>query len=366
MRSLVVAGTVVAALTGCGEVAAPGPSSTGAASCAPTVDATLRSVATRIYAQAADGPNVVSATRRLARSPALARSVERGDASQTRAALHPLLKGQIHRIVVTRGRHVLARLGTSPALAPVSGVIRDASGRPVGRYTLAVGDDAGIVGIIRALTGSRVQVLPATAPAPGGATASFAATAFPSGAVRIWLLGAGPAACGATPAETAAATIGAIATRLYRVEATGPSTQRVLRHVARDRRFAAAVAAADPVALRAAIVRFFRTHSLHVVRVRATTAGGQLVGDVGGPFVLAPASTAVRDARGRVAGSVTLAVQDDTGYMKLVHRFTGADVLMRTATGTVPGSASAGGRQPTFSFTATAFPTGPLTVSLFN
>jgi hypothetical protein len=211
-----------------------------------------------------------------------------------------------------------------------------------------------------------VRILPADRPAPGRATASFAATAFPSGAVRVWLLGGAAPACGATAAQTTAATIGAIATRLYRVEATGPSTQRVLRHVARDRRFAAAVAAADPVALRAAIVRFFRTHSLHVVRVRATTAAGRLVGDVGGPFVLAPASTVVRDARGRVAGSVTLAVQDDTGYMKLVHRFTGADVLMRTATGTVPGSAPAGGRQPTFSFTATAFPTGPLTVSLFN
>jgi hypothetical protein len=366
VRSLVVAGTVVAALTGCGEVVATGPNGTGASACQSTVDATLRNVAMRIYAQAAHGPNVVSATRRLARSPALARAVERGDASQTRAALRPLLKGQIHRIVVTRGARVLARLGTSSALAPVRGVISDTSGRPVGQYTLAVGGDAAIVGIIRALTGAQVRVLAATAPAPGGATASVAATAFPSGAVRIWLLGGASPACGATPAQTAAATTGAIATRLYDVEATGPSTQRVLRHVARDRRFAAAVGADDPVALRAAIVRFFRTHSLHVVRVRATTVAGQLVGDVGGPFVLAPASTAVRDAHGRIAGRVTLAVQDDTGYMKLVHGFTGADVLMRTATGTVPGSSPAGGRQPTFSFTATAFPTGPLTVSLFN
>jgi hypothetical protein len=366
VRSLVVAGTIVAALTGCRAVVATGPSSTGASSCAPTVDATLRSVAMRIYAQAAHGPNVVSATRRLARSPALARAVERGDASQTAAALRPLLKGQIHRVVVTRGGRVLARLGTSPALAPARGVIRDTSGRPAGQYVLAVGGDAAIVGIIRALTGAQVRILAANRPAPAGATASFAATAFPSGAVRIWLLGGASPACGATPAQTAAATIGAIATRLYNVEATGPSTQRVLRHVARDRRFAAAVAADDPVALRAAIVRFFRTHSLHVVRVRATTAAGQLVGDVGGPFVLAPASTAVHDARGRVAGRVTLAVQDDTGYMKLVHRFTGADVLMRTTTGTVPGSASAGGRQPTFSLNATAFPTGPLAVSLFN
>jgi hypothetical protein len=367
VRSLVVAGTVVAALAGGGAVIASGGSGgSGAPSCAPAVDATLRDVAMRIYAQAADGPNVVSATRRLDRSPALARAVERGDAARTRAALRPLLRSQIHRIVVTRGTRVLASLGTSPALAPVRGVIRDARGRPVGRYKLAVGDDPAIVGIIRALTGAEVRVLPADRPAPGRATASFAAIAFPSGAVRVWLLGGAASACGATAAQTRAATVGAIATRLYRVEAGGPSTRRVLRHVARDRRFVAAVADDDPVALRAAIVRFFRTPSLHVVRVRATTADGRLVGDVGGPFVLAPASTTVRAADGRVVGRVTLSVQDDTGYMKLVRRFTGFGVVMRTATAEVPGSSPTAGGPATFSFAATAFPGGALNVALVS
>jgi hypothetical protein len=369
VRSLVVAGAVVAALAGGGAVVASGGSgggSSGAPSCAPTVDATLRGVAMRIYAQAADGPNVVSATRRLARSPALARAVERGEAAQTRAALRPLLRSQIHRIVVTRGRRVLASLGTSRALAPVRGVIHDARGRPIGRYTLAVADDPAIVGIIRALTGAEVRILPADRPAPGHATASFAATAFPSGAVRVWLLGGAAPACGSTPAQTTAATIGAIATRLYRVEAGGPSTRRVLRYVADDRRFVAAVAGDDPVALRAAIVRFFRTPSLHVVRVRATTADGRLVGDVGGPFVLAPASTVVREPDGRVVGRVTLSVQDDTGYMKLIRRFTGFGVVMRTASGEVPGSSPAGAGPPTFGFTATAFPDGALDVALVS
>jgi hypothetical protein len=369
VRSLVVAGAVVAALAGGGAVVASGGSgggSSGAPSCAPTVDATLRGVAMRIYAQAADGPNVVSATRRLARSPALARAVERGEAAQTRAALRPLLRSQIHRIVVTRGRRVLASLGTSRALAPVRGVIHDARGRPIGRYTLAVADDPAIVGIIRALTGAEVRILPADRPAPGHATASFAATAFPSGAVRVWLLGGAAPACGSTPAQTTAATIGAIATRLYRVEAGGPSTRRVLRYMADDRRFVAAVAGDDPVALRAAIVRFFRTPSLHVVRVRATTADGRLVGDVGGPFVLAPASTVVREPDGRVVGRVTLSVQDDTGYMKLIRRFTGFGVVMRTASGEVPGSSPAGAGPPTFGFTATAFPDGVLDVALVS
>jgi hypothetical protein len=386
MRSLVVAGTIVAALAAGGAVVAfgsdsdhasrsiPGPSTVatptpraGAATaqCAPTVDATLRAVAMRIYAQAAAGPNVVSATRRLARSPALASAVQRGDAARTRAALRALLRSQIHRIVVMRGARVLARVGTAPALAPVHGAILGAAGRPVGRYTLAVGEQAPIVGIIEGLTGAGVKVLGAGDPAPAGATTSFAATAFPSGARRVWLIGGAPVACGASAAQTVDATLGAIATRLYNVEADGPATHRVLRRVATDPGFAAAVAHRDPVALRAAIVRFFRTHSLHVVRIRATTADGRLIGDVGGPFVLAPATTDVTE-HGRVIGHVTLSLQDDTGYMKLIQRFTGAGVVMRTAAGVVPGSAAATTAAPAFSFTATAFPQGDLGVALYD
>jgi hypothetical protein len=361
VRSLVVAGTVVAALAGCGATQG---GSGAAPSCARTVDATLRDVAMRVYDQAAAGPNVVSATRRLARSPTLARAVAHGSASATRAALRPLLHDQIHRIVITRGPRVLARFGTASALAPVRGVIRDRAGRPVGRYTLAVGEEKAIVGIVQALTGARVSVRATSDPAPAGASASFAATAFPAGARRIWLQGGAGGACGATPAQTAAATIGAVATRLYRVEADGPATRRVLRYVARDRRFVAAVAHDDPVALRAAIVRFFRTRFLHVVRIRATTADGRLVGDVGGPFVLAPASTSVSEPNGRVVGRVTLSVQDDTGYMKLVRRFTGTGVVMSTAAGEVPGSSPAA--TPQFSFAATAFPHGPLNVALVS
>jgi hypothetical protein len=361
VRSLVVAGTVVAALAGCGAT----QGGTGAApSCAKTVDATLRAVATRVYAQAVTGPNVVSATRRLARSPTLSRAVARGNASATRAALRPLLRNQIHRIVITRGARVLARFGTGSALAPVNGVIHDAAGRPVGRYTLAVGDEKAIVGIVHALTGARVSILAASDPAPAGATASFAATAFPAGARRIWLQGGAGAPCAATPAQTAAATIGAVAMRLYRVEADGPATRRVLRYVARDRRFVAAVANDDPIALRAAIVRFFRTRFLHVVRIRATTTDGRIVGDVGGPFVLAPASSAVSEPSGRVVGRVTLSVQDDTGYMKLVRRFTGAAVVMRTPAGEVPGSSPVA--TPQFSFAATAFPRAALDVALVS
>jgi hypothetical protein len=324
-------------------------------SCAQTVDATLQGVAARIYTQAASGRNVLSSRRRLARSASLAAAVKAGSPAATRAALRPLLKAQIHRIeIVSRGR-VLARYGTSPALAPVHGTLAGGAGR----YTMAVATDAAIAGVTQAVTGEKVSITRGTVPG------ALHATAFPHGALSIALVRPAAAAstCGADGASTVTDTIGAVAERLLHAEAAGQATARVLRHVARDRGFQAAVAQDDPAALRRAIIRFFRTRWLHVVRIRATTASGRLVGDVGGPFVLAPASGAVRTPGGRLLGHVTLSLQDDTGFIKLVRRFTGAGVVLRTAGGVVPGSTPA----PTgsvFAFEATAFPSGPLHVTL--
>jgi hypothetical protein len=174
-----------------------------------------------------------------------------------------------------------------------------------------------------------------------------------------------PAACGSGTAATEAATVGAVAERLVRAEATGPEAARDLSLVARDSGFVSAVRRRDPAALRTAIVRFFDRKQLHIVRVRATARDGRVIGDVGGPYVLAPASRAVRDRRGRLVGRVTLSVQDDAGFIKLMRRFTGASVVLRTPSGVVPGSSPApAARAAAFAFTTRAFPNGPLHVVL--
>ncbi|MEN3281709.1 MAG: hypothetical protein V7607_2849 [Solirubrobacteraceae bacterium] len=408
----VVAASLGLVVAGCGAGADadPDPAASTAAhasaagpTCAQTVQGELRDVALRVYDQAARGVNVASSERRLAASSALATAVARGDAAATRAALRPLLRAQIQRIVVTRGSRVLADLGTGAAVAPVNGVLRDAAGAPVGRYTLSVGNDAGIASLIHAITGAQVVMragghrvattvaaahgpLPASGAATVGgaryAVSSFAGTAFPTGSLQVWLLSppASGALCGATRAATVANTIGAVGERLFGDEQRGAATARVLRVVAGDRGFIRAVATDDPAALRAAIVRFFGDPALHVVRIRAVTAGGTLVNDVGGPYVLAPASAPVRSS-GRVIGRVTLSIQDDTGYVKLMHRFTGADVILRAPLGQVPGStlspgpstvpsrgtvSYAGRTYQAFSFAAQAFPSGPLRISLLS
>ena len=340
-------------------VAAPAPAPAPPPSCSAAVDGELRAIARRIYAQATGGREVAAVRRRLGASAALAAAVARGDAAATLAALRPLEKNQIRRIIITRGVHVLVDAGRTRALAPVHGLVRDAAGRPVGRYVVAVNSEAGIAGVTASFTGARV-VIGAHVHAP----VSVAATAWPAGPLRIGLWPAAPSAstCGPTAAATRAAVVEQAGRRLFADESGGAAARHVLHHVALDPGFQRAVATRDPAALRAAIVRFFQDRTLHVVRIRATTPSGALINDVGGPYVLAPASRTVRDARGHAIGRVTLSIQDDAGYIKLLHRFTGVGVALRTAAGVVPGGVTVPGTP--VHYTVGAFPSGPLHVTL--
>ena len=54
------------------------------------------------------------------------------------------------------------------------------------------------------------------------------------------------------------------------------------------------------------------------MRLRVS-AGGQLLSDVGGPYVLAPVSAPLR-LDGRTIGSFVLSIQDDEGYLRLTRR----------------------------------------------
>src|SRR5690242_20623905 len=85
-------GLVVA---GCGGAAAHRPASTATVTaartaspiCAQTVRGALDDVALRTYDEAANGPNVLAADRRLARSRELVAAVARNDAAAARAAV---------------------------------------------------------------------------------------------------------------------------------------------------------------------------------------------------------------------------------------------------------------------------------------
>ena len=181
--------------------------------------------------------------------------------------------------------------------------------------------------------------------------------------------------CPGDAAQTRVETLGHVGELIYRQELHSPAVAATVRHIENSSTFQRAVAARDATAVRAAIVGFFGEH-IHVVRVRVTT-NGRLLEDLGGPYVLAPVHGTVRSG-GRVVGQFEMAIQDDAGYLRLAHLFTGAEMLMRTGArqvmGTLsPGPANVPTRGPVsyrghtyeaYSFSGEAFPSGPLRLSL--
>ncbi len=372
-----------------------------AAACQAASAAELAAIARRVYRQAVDGRSVVATRRRLTGSRALSAAVAAGDAPAIRRALGPLVLHQVVRLEVFGAHRRLVTLGRKSSFAPIRVAIVGRGGSPVGHVLFAVTDDRAFIALTQRLTGADVifhrgarRIMGSLPGAPGPVSArgtvrmhgaryraaAIRAVAFPTGAVTITLLfpRVPAAACGTDAADTRLRTVGLVGRRLFAAEQASSSVQRSLGYAAADPAFRSAAASGDPVALRAAIVGFFRNHSYHIVRVRLTK-GAKVVYDLGGPYVLAPASRDVTGPDGRPAGRVTLSVQDDTGYIKLMHRFTGAAVQLRTAAGGVPGStlapgpatlpdhgrvSYAGAVYGVDSFTAVAFPSGPLRISL--
>ena len=413
MRLLTIC-TVLGLLAGCGSATAthsaatpPARAAAGSSAstttaattvtptaCSATVASTLGTVAGRVYHEAATGGDVAQAVHRVQNSSALASAVNNGNSAGAGAALRELMLGQIVRVQVLRGGRVLAQAGSGVAIAPVRGSIPGTSAT----FVLSTQSDHSYLQVVHQVTGAQVLLLsgvrrlagtiggppPASLPAEGPVTfagQSFQTTTlpgavYPTGALHIVLLvGTASLSCPGAAAQTRVETLGHVGERIYQEELHSPTVSATLRHIEHASTFQRAVAAHDAAGTRAAIVGFFGEH-IHVVRVRVTT-GGHLLEDLGGPYVLAPVHGTVRSG-GRVVGQFEMAVQDDAGYLKLAHLFTGAEVLMRTGArqvmGTLsPGPASVPDRGPVsyggrtyeaYSFTGEAFPSGPLRISL--
>jgi hypothetical protein len=372
------------------------------ASCAATVASTLGTVAARVYHEAATGGDVAQAVHRVQSSTALTGAIDSGNAGAAGAALQGLLAGQIVRIEILRGGRVFARAGSGSAIAPVHGSIPGTSAtfvlstQPIKAYLqvvhqvtgaqvlLLAGSAGGGPGGAHPLAGTIGGSLPASAPAEGPLTLAgqsyetftLPGAVYPAGPLRIVLLvPTSEISCPGSPAQAGVETLGHVGERIYQEELHSPDVTATLRHMESSTEFQHAVAAGDATATRAAIIGFFGQH-IHVVRVRVTV-GSKLLIDEGGPFVLAPVHGTLRSG-GRVVGHFEMAIQDDAGYLKLAHLFTGAEVLMRTGSRQVMGTLSPGpssvpdrgeasyrGRTyQAYSFLGEAFPEGPLRISL--
>jgi hypothetical protein len=367
------------------------------------VASTLGQVAKRIYDEAATGGDVAQAVHRVQSSTALVRAIDDGNAPAAQAALKALLLGQIVRVEVMRGGRVFAQGGTGTAIAPAHGSIPGTSAT----FVLSTQSERTFLEVVPQVTGAQMLLiagsrgagdrlggtiagsLPVTAPADGPVTLggqsyesyTQAGNIYPSGRLRIVLLVPSAAiSCPGAPAQTRVETEGHVGERIYQEELHSADVTATLHHLESSTAFRRAVASANVAATRKAIIGFFEQH-IHVVRVRVTI-GSSLLIDEGGPFVLAPVHGTLRSS-GKVVGHFTMAIQDDAGYLKLAHLFTGAEVLMRAGgrqvLGTldpgptsVPtdgtsasGAVSYGGRSyQAYSFTGEAFPSGALHISL--
>jgi hypothetical protein len=186
---------------------------------------------------------------------------------------------------------------------------------------------------------------------------------------------AGP--CGAQAPATLAAAAGAVARRIYAGELAGAETRADQRQVEDYAPLLSAVAAGDRAAINAAVTALVYSHT-HIVRLRVTR-GASVLADVGGPYILAPVSGVLR-LHGRTIARYVLSVQDDLGYVKLVTRFLGVPLVLRTGSRMLPvagqlapAPASIPARGPVsyrgrtygaFSFDARSFPGGSLRISL--
>jgi hypothetical protein len=349
------------------------------AACATTAQTELAAIVRRVYDQALSGRNETSAVRRIDDSGALARAVAGGHASTVSKTLAKLIKSQITRIAISTSNGTIVRMGTIPSYGPVSGTI-SYRGQTVGHYVLSVASNTSFEALVHDLTGGRAKFVHGGGRASGSSGPSFAATRFPAGAATIALsLPTPPASvCAATPADTQLQTIGLVARNLLDQEVHSREMTATLRYVEGNAAFVKAVAAGNAAGVKRAIDGFFGFARFHIVRVRAWK-GSRLINDVGGPFVLSPAPGVLRGPSGKVVGHFVLAIQDDLGYIKLVHEFTGVDVVLHANRATVPGStlrpgpAFASGLGTTtyngrtyraFGLTGTVFPTGTLQVSL--
>lgn len=389
-------------LSGCGSAsshtqAAANPSQTPK-SCPATVAEDLSRVVKRVYREGVAGERTLIAQHQIAVSGDLREAVERGDATRAQAAARALVStGELTNLLVVRGGRTLARVGGA-ALAPLRGTLLGQRGAPIGSYVTSVWSDTGFLaesasiseGLIalraygRSVGGSHA-LGPGRLPPYGSivlrgiryAFASFAATAFPSGPLRIYVLRpvrSVASLCGADSEETTVRTLGHVAALIYAGEAGGRTVPQIHR-MQHDAALLAAVARRDPTATRLAIDALL---TQHVVRLRVS-AGTHLIADVGGPFVLAPVTAPLRIGR-RTIGRFVLSIQDDEGYLRLARRLAGLSVLMymgpaqqlvKNSVGPEPGSAPDSGsyeyrgqRFRVVTLHVEAFPSGPLKIQV--
>jgi len=168
-----------------------------------------------------------------------------------------------------------------------------------------------------------------------------------------------------------------IAHQIYAEELNSTEVTADLNRITSSSALAAAVASGDTQQIQSATHAIVYTPVWHIVRLRVTSPAGQLLADVGGPYILAPVKGQITYA-GKTVGNFVMSVQDDKGYKKLVSHITGADVELylngKPLMGTLPRPPASLPHSGTLRvgrlaynverYTVAAFPTGTLQVAV--
>jgi hypothetical protein len=185
------------------------------------------------------------------------------------------------------------------------------------------------------------------------------------------------------PARSHIDAIVEVAKQTYNAEANGPKLLQELGRIARDGVLLDALSRGDLAAAQAEADSQLRrplNHIAHVTRISVIRGARVLVNatvNSDGVFVVAPGKRVLR-VHGRLLGTLLVSIQDVTGFVKLVHNLTLAQVVARGASGRVrvsPGATApraglptsghitiAGRRYVVRSFHETAWGNEPLTV----
>ncbi|MCA1689793.1 MAG: hypothetical protein LC720_04950 [Actinobacteria bacterium] len=143
-------------------------------------------------------------------------------------------------------------------------------------------------------------------------------------------LGAPAARCPASSQQRAAADA-RFAVGRYHLESGGAAVRAALSLVARDPALGDALAAGDLAAAGREALRWVAGRH-HITAIRVVRAGRVLVGTERYPFDVAGARRVLRRG-GRVLGTLEVTIQDVIGFIRLVHKFTGSQVVVRGAAG---------------------------------
>jgi hypothetical protein len=143
-----------------------------------------------------------------------------------------------------------------------------------------------------------------------------------------------------------------VAKRIYRLEYDGTLVHATARRIAANQALLRALSGGRLAAARKLAGRPVLRHE---VRVRVLR-GSRVLVDVGLPFVVAGGQTDLRAADGSALGRLEVSIQDVIGFVRLVHRETGVQIVVRGGSGQLKTSLAAAARHPLPS-------SGPVTVA---